>query len=354
MKAVKLYGARDFRLEDVPAPAPPVEGQVLIRVESVGVCGSDLHTYLDGRIGDTVVRNPVVMGHEFAGTVAAVGPDARDGQHQPLHVGQRVAVEPGLPCGYCDRCEAGHPNLCRHLRFMGLWPENGAMQEKLICPAHNCFPIPDTLSMDEGALLEPLGVAIHAVDLGKLRLARSVAVLGCGPIGLLILRLAKLSGVGPLIALDQFGWRLRMAQRWGADVVIDIQQQNSVEAVNALTGGRGVDVVFEAAWAGEAVDQAVQMADLGARVVLVGIPGQDTASFTHSTARRKGLSILMCRRMKHTYPRAIALATSGAVALEEIISHRFGLDQVGQAYALNAAYEDNVIKVMIELGQSGV
>jgi L-iditol 2-dehydrogenase len=350
MKAARLHGARDFRIEDVREAAPPGPGEVLVRIGSVGVCGSDLHTYEDGRIGDTVVQEPLVLGHEFAGTITAVGENAFDGNHQPLRVGQRVAVDPAMPCWHCDRCEAGHPNLCRNLGFMGLWPDDGALQEVLTCPARCCFPFPDALSMDIGALLEPLGVGIHAVDLGKLRVARSVAVLGCGPIGLVILRLAKLSGAGPLIAVDQFDWRLEAAQQWGADHVVDFTQEDPVEAVHTLTGGRGADVVFEAAWGGEAINQAMHMADLGGRVVLVGIPGDDTASFTHSVARRKGLSIMMCRRMKHTYPRAIALAESDLVDLEAMISHRLDLDQVAEAFDINAHYRDNVIKIMIDIG----
>ncbi len=349
MRAALLYGPRDFRIEEMPSPPAPASGEALIRIESVGVCGSDLHTYQDGRIGDTVLQAPLVLGHEFAGTVAAVGANAYDGLHQPLKVGQRVAVEPALPCGYCDRCEQGNPNLCRNLGFMGLWPHHGALQDYRVVPARGCFPIPDALTMDEGALLEPLGVAIHAVDLGHLHVGHSVAVLGCGPIGLLIMRLARLSGAGTLYAFDQFDWRLEAARRWGADETFNIQSGDPADFLRKRTGGRGADVVFEAAWAGDAVGLAVEMADLGGRLVLVGIPGSDEAHFKHSTARRKGLTMMMCRRMKHTYPRAIALTTGGSVDLKPLVTHCFALADTNRAYALNAAYEDRVIKVMIHL-----
>jgi L-iditol 2-dehydrogenase len=349
MRAAKLYGARDFRIEDIPAPSDPGPGEVLVQIRSVGVCGSDLHTYEDGRIGDTILTEPLVLGHEFAGTIAAVGPDAFDGNHNPLRAGQRVAVDPAMACWRCDKCEAGHPNLCRHLGFMGLAPHDGALQEFRLCPARGCFPLPDALSMEEGALLEPLGVALHAVDLGKLRLVNRVAVLGSGPIGLLIIKLAKLAGAGAVYALDQFDWRLAAARRYGADATINIQDGDPVAALYDLTQGRGADVVFEAAWAGDAVAQAAEMADLGGRVVLVGIPGDDSAHFKHSTARRKGLTLMMCRRMKHTYPRTITLTANGLIALEDLITHRFALEATGAAYELNAAYRDNVIKVMINL-----
>lgn len=349
MRAAKLYGARDFRIENLPEPGAPGPGEALVKIGAVGVCGSDLHTYVDGRIGDTVVKDPLVLGHEFAGTITAVGPEALDGLHQPLRVGQRVAVEPGLPCWHCDMCEAGHPNLCRHLGFMGLAPDDGALQDFRLCPSRNCFPLPDKLSLAEGALLEPLGVALHAVDLGKIKLGQRVAVLGCGPIGLLIMKLAKLAGAGQLVALDQFEWRLDAAQRFGADAVIDIRNGDAIAALRELTQGRGAEIVFEAAWAGDAVAQAVEMADLGGRLVLAGIPGDNQAHFRHSPARRKGLTFKMVRRMKHTYPRTIALAAEGAVALEDLITHHFPLEEVDAAYALNAAYEDSVLKVMIDL-----
>jgi L-iditol 2-dehydrogenase len=353
MKAAKFYGPHDFRIESVPEPAPPGAGMVVIRVGTVGVCGSDLHTYADGRIGDTVVKEPVVLGHEFAGTITAVGPEAWDGLHRPLAVGQRVAVDPAIPCWHCDRCEAGHPNLCRNLKFMGLYPDDGALQEYFAVPARCCFPIPDSLSLEEGALLEPLGVAIHAVDLGKLEVAHSVAILGCGPIGLLVLALAKLSGAAPVYTFDQFPWRLDAACQWGADEAINIHENDPVAAIHDLTSGRGVDTVFEAAWGAEAIDQAVRMADLGGRVVLVGIPSEDTATFTHSVARRKGLTIALCRRMKHTYPRATRLVAGRKLTLDALVSHRFDLEETGQAFALNAAYEDHIIKAMVEIDAGG-
>lgn len=353
MKAAKLYGARDFRIEDIPEPGAPRPGEVVVRVGSVGVCGSDLHTYENGQIGDTVLEAPLVLGHEFAGTVIAVGPDATSGTREPLKVGDRVAVEPSIACWRCDMCEEGHPNLCRHLRFMGLAPDDGALQECFTVPARGCFVIPDHLSLAEGALLEPLGVAIHAVDLGKIKVAKSAAVLGCGPIGLLVIHMAKLAGAGPIYVFDRFDWRLEAALEWGADEVINIDAVDPVIDLMQRTNGRGVKVVFEAAWAGEAVDQAMKMGDLGARIVLVGIPAEDTSSFTHSVARRKGLSIMMCRRMKHTYPRAIDLASHGDVKLKKLITHRFSLDETGDAFALNLAYADGVIKAMIDLDPAG-
>jgi L-iditol 2-dehydrogenase len=349
MLAARLYGPQDIRIDEVPEPPQPGPGQILLRVKAVGICGSDLHTYQDARIGDTVVQQPLVLGHEFGGEVLAVGPDTHDGNDEPLRPGQRVAVDPAQPCNRCEMCEAGHPNLCRRLHFCGLWPDDGSLQERMIVRARDCFPVPDSITDAGIALLEPLGVALHAVDLGKLTLARSVVVLGCGPIGLLIMKLARLSGADPIYAFDCFPWRAEKAKAWGATDAWTLDSGDPVQRIKEITAGRGADVVFEAAWADHSIAQAAEMARLGGRVVLVGIPGDDHLEMKHSTARRKGLTIMMSRRMKHTYPRAIHMADSGMVDLDDLISHRFPLSEVPQAFAKNLAYEAGVHKIVIDL-----
>lgn len=348
MLAARLHSARKIRIDEVPEPGAPGPGQALIQVRAVGICGSDLHSYEDGRIGDTVVQEPLILGHEFGGEVLACGADARDGQDQPLRRGQRVAVDPAQPCQRCELCLTGHPNLCRRLHFCGLWPDDGALCERMLVPAHGCFPVPDALSDADAALLEPLGVALHAVDLGHLRLARSVVVLGCGPIGLLIIRLAQLAGADPIYACDHFPWRVQQALAWGASEAWSCEAEDSVARVQQLTGGRGADLVFEAAWADESVAEAAEMARAGGRVVLVGIPAADILTMKHSTARRKGLTLLMARRMKHTYPRAIRLALGGAFELEALISRRYPLAQTAAAFASYAAWEPGVQKLLVE------
>ena len=351
MCAVQLYGARDLRVARVPHPGAPASGEALLRITAVGICGSDIHTYQDGRIGDTQVAEPLILGHEFAAVVEAVGDDAFDGNFAPLLPGSRVAVDPAQPCHRCEMCEAGHPNLCQRLHFCGLYPDPGSLCEYMLMPAHTCFPVPDTIDDAGAALLEPLGVAIHAVDLAKIRVAESVAILGAGPIGQYILQLAKVSGADPIYISDKFDWRLDQAQRAGA-IPINCDREEPVAAVQRATEGRGVDVAIEAAWADHSVQQCAEMARLGGRLVLVGIPGPDNLQMKHSTARRKGLTIRMSRRMKHVYPRAIRLATSGAVDLNAIISHRFPLTETPAAYALNEQYADAVLKVMIEVSSS--
>jgi L-iditol 2-dehydrogenase len=347
MLAARLHGPADLRVERVPHPGPPGRGEVLMRVAVTGICGSDLHSYADARIGDTPIQGPLILGHEFSGVVEAVGPVSVDGRFEPLKPGTRVAVDPAQPCGRCELCEKGHPNLCRRLHFCGNYPDGGSFCEWMHMPARSCFPVPNSLDDTEAALLEPLGVAIHAVDLAKIRVAHSVAILGAGPIGLLILQVARLAGADPIFVTDKFPWRLKLARNWGG-IPVNCDRTDALQHISKETRGRGVDVAIEAAWGGRSVEQAAEMARLGGRVVLVGIPGDDRLALKHSTARRKGLNLVLSRRMKHIYPRAIQLTERGLVDLNGLVSHRFPLRRAVEAFQLNAAYRDKVVKVIVE------
>ena len=347
MIAARLHGPSDLRVERIPVPGPPGRGQVLLRVKATGLCGSDLHSYLDARIGDTPVSAPLILGHEFAGVVESSGPDSLDGNFNPLVPGTRVAVDPAQPCGRCESCEHGNPNLCRRLHFCGNFPDGGSLCEWMHMPARSCFPLPSGLDYSQGALLEPLGVALHAVDLAHIRVGSSVAILGAGPIGLLLLQATRLAGADPVYISDTFSWRLQVAERCGG-IPIPAGQADPVAAVLKATSGRGVDVAIEAAWGDQSVAQAAEMSRLGGRLVLVGIPSDDRLHLKHSTARRKGLTIRMSRRMKLIYPRVIRLAEQGRVDLTGLVSHRFPLGSAPRAFALNAQYGDNVVKVVIE------
>ncbi len=348
MTAVRLHGPSDMRVEQIPRPGPPGPGKVLLRVTTTCICGSDLHSYKDARIGDVAIQEPLILGHEFAGVVEAVGPEALDGNFQPLLPGTRVAVDPAQPCWHCEMCEQGHPNLCHHLHFCGSYPDHGSLRQWMHMPARTCFPIPDSMDDVTAALLEPLGIAMHAVDLARIRVANSVAILGAGAIGLTILQLARLSGAMPIFISDKFSWRLALAEKLGG-IPLNCDEVDPVQAVREATNGHGVDVAIEAAWADHSVQQAAEMIRLGGRLVIVGISEDDKLVFRHSTVRRKGVTIRLARRMKHTYPRSMRLVERGRVDLLQMVSHRFPLEKTPEAFALNAAYEDGVIKAVIEM-----
>jgi len=319
MLAARLHGPADMRIERVPHPGSPGAGQVLLRVLAVGVCGSDLHTFRHARIGDTRVESPLVLGHEFVGVVEEVGAGTEDGRFRPLTPGTRVAVDPAQPCGRCELCERGHPNLCENLRFVGLWPHPGAM----------C-----------------------AMDLARLRVGQSVAVVGAGPIGLCLLQLARLAGAAAVYVTDCFDWRLALAERLGATAAWNCRAADPVQRVWQATQGRGVDVAFEAAWCDHSLNQAAETLRMGGRLMVVGISDNDQMVLCHSTARRKGLSILMVRRMKHTYPRALALAEQRKVELRAMVTHRFPLARAAEAFRLAADYGGGVVKAIVDVGGS--
>lgn len=217
----------------------------------------------------------------------------------------------------------------------------------MIMPARTCFPVSRQIDDEEAALLEPLGVAIHAVDLAKLRLGGTVAILGAGAIGLLILQLLNAAGAGAVFATDILPWRLKLAERWGG-IPVRFDKQDPIALIHKETRGRGVDVAIEAAWGGESVTQAAEVVRHGGRVVLVGIPGDDRLVMKHSTARRKGLTLVLSRRMKHCYPRAIRFVEEHRVDLKGLVTHRFPLKRATEAFALNAAYRDQVVKTIIK------
>jgi L-iditol 2-dehydrogenase len=342
MRAIRLYGPRTLQADDLPAPEPG-PGEVLVRVTAVGLCGSDVHYYCDGHIGESVPSAPLVLGHEFAGTVEAVGPGV-----EGLREGQPVAVDPAIPCGMCELCVEGHPNICPTVRFAGTPPTDGALRELLTWPARQVIPLPAGMSPAVGAALETLGVCLHALNLGHVRLADRVAVLGAGPIGLLIARLAKLSGAVEVFVTDSNPSRLAAARGMGADATIDISQDDPVAAIRRLTGGRGVDVTFEAAGALETPQQGVDVLRPGGTLVIVGICPDDRIPLTATAPRRKGVTIKLSRRMKHVYPRTIALVEHGLVDLEQIISHRYPLARTAEAFEHLTRPATNALKIVVE------
>ena len=335
MKTLRLHGLHDLRLREEPTPVPG-EGQALLKVASVGICGSDLHWFSQQGIGDGRLTRPLVLGHEFAATIA-------DGSC----AGQRVAVEPAISCGVCELCLRGHPNLCANVIFAGHSVQDGALRENMIWPIENLFPLPDALSDDDGVMLEPLGVAIHAIDLGHLKVGMTVGVFGCGPIGLLIVQLARLSGAAKIVATDLRPQRVDAAKALGAQHAFLTDGSPDGRPILAATGGRGVDVAFEVAGAQAAVDDAFAAVIPGGKVILAGIPDDDKTSFSASLARRKGLTIKLVRRMKHTYPRAIQLVESGLVDVRSLVTHRFSLEDAAKAFAVAEKREG--IKVIVTM-----
>lgn len=333
MRAIRLHAQGDVRLHEEDDPTPGHDESV-VRVEAVGLCGSDLHWFGEGGIGDAVITRPIVPGHEMAGT-AVSGP----------HEGKLVAVDPAIPCGLCPLCEEGHRNLCANIRFSGHSITNGSLREKMAWPNHLLFPLPAGMSANDGAMLEPLGVALHAWDLAHVRVGATVAVIGCGPIGLMLIQLALTSGARRVIAVDPLEHRRQAALGYGAEVAL-----TDTEALDPRTwqelSGLGCESTFEISGHPDAITEAMLAARPGSRVVLAGIPGDDVTTFSAGTVRRKGLTLVLVRRMKEMYERCIELVADGRIDVSSIVTDVFGLADSQRAFEAGDAREG--LKIVID------
>ena len=322
----RLHGPGDVRLarEAAPTPGP---GEILVHITAVGLCGSDLHWYREGKIGDAGLSRPLVLGHEFGGVILD-GPRA----------GERVAADPADPCGRCDPCRAGRANVCIATRFAGFGTTDGALRSVMAWPGHLLHRVPDTVGDDEAALLEPLGVALHALDLAPVVVGARAGVYGCGPLGLLLVQLLRLSGALVIVATDRLAHRVAAARQMGATHGFVVGDGSTDTAMGGDPREVPVDVAFEVAGDDDAIADAIAAVRPGGRVVLVGIPDDDRTSFPAAAARRKELSFHVSRRMAATdLPRAIGLAATGRVDLSALITHRYPLDEVSDSFAMLAS-----------------
>jgi L-iditol 2-dehydrogenase len=343
IKAAMLYGPYDIRIEEVDAPEIK-PNEVLVRIRAVGICGSDVLFYKNGRIGKFVVEEPLAMGHESAGEIIAVGTEVSD-----RHVGQRVTIEPGFPCRLCEYCKSGRYNLCPRVVFLSCPPYTGTFQEQVAVPADFTYVLPDNMSFEEGALIEPLAVGVHATLRAGVKVADSIGVLGVGPVGLLVLQAAKASGATRIIAVDAHSNRLDMARHLGATDIINFRETNPVAAVNELTNGEGLDVVFEVAGRPESLRNAITMAKPGGVIAMVGNLPVVSTEIPVMEILEKELDIKGVFRYANAYPSAIELVSRGVVDLASLVTHRFPLSQLDDALRFSDEHQDKTIKVIVEV-----
>ena len=343
IKAAVMHGIDDVRVEEVDFPQIKA-GEVLIKTKSVGVCGSDVHYYKHGKIGSYVVDKPMILGHEAAGEIVEVADDVKN-----FKPGDRVAIEPGYTCRKCVYCKTGRYNLCPDVTFMATPPIDGAYVEYVAWPADFVFHLPDNMTFDHGALMEPLAVGMHAVRRSRLKSGEPVMILGAGTIGLVTLLAAKAAGAGEIIVADLEDVRLEMAQKLGATKIINASKENTVEVIKELTKGFGMEVVFETAGSVPTTQQTIALAARGGRIVWVGLAGQDTFPMPVVAAIDKEVDIMGIFRYANVYPYAIQLVSSGRINIDPLVTHRYGLGEVNEA--LNVAFErrDGAVKVMIDV-----
>jgi len=343
MKAMLLTGIRQMEMQDYPMPQITKDTDVLIKMQVVGVCGSDIHYYSLGKIGSQVVKYPFPVGHEGAGVVKEVG--RRVSRVKP---GDRVAIEPAMPCGECDQCLAGRPHTCRKLRFLGCPGQaDGCLSEYIVMPESSCFLIKDTMTYTEAAISEPLAIGVYAVNQSIPMKGASVGILGFGPIGMSVILPAIAKGAQKIFVTDLIDARLIIAKNCGATWTGNPEKEDVVEEIKNKEPLL-LDVVFECCGKQEAMDQALEMLKPGGKLMIIGIPEFDRWSFAVDKLRHKEICIQSVRRQNHSVEEALELMENKQINVGKMPTHRFSFAQTKEAFELVTGYRDGVMKAMID------
>jgi L-iditol 2-dehydrogenase len=340
MVVAELIAPREFQLTDWK-PEEPGPGELQVRVEAVGVCGSDVHSYAEGAIGDTPCVFPMVLGHEPAGTVVKAGPGVTG-----WSVGDRAALEPAIYCYHCEFCRSGRHNLCANIRFLSTPKVPGFFREFVNLPVASLLPVSRNLPLDVATLFEPLAVALHSMKIASVQLGETVAVFGAGPIGLLTIASLKLSGAGRIWAVEPVAHRRELAKQMGADAVLDPEE--AVRQIAADTGKRGVDCAIDCAAKEHTTNQAIQAVRNGGRVLITGIHAAVYVPFEISPMRRKELAIFNVRRSNHESEAALELLTQKTAWFAPLVTHHRPLDRIAEAFSIVDQYADGVGKMVVE------
>ena len=343
MRVAPLVAQHRFELTDAPVPDPG-PGQIQVRVAYVGVCGSDLHNFSEGSVGDSQSVYPMVLGHEPSGVVVKTGAGVSG-----WAAGDEAALEPAIYCYHCEFCLRGRHNLCSHIRFLSQPTDPGFFRDYVNLPVHNLLPKPAGVSLKELTLFEPLAVALHSLEFVQLSMGETVAVFGSGSIGALTIAALKLSGAGRVFVVDPVKHRRDLALEMGADAVIDPLAVSAGAQILKDTGGRGVDVAIDCATKNGSMDEALIAARSGGRVVITGIPSEAEPTLKFHVARRKELAIFNVRRSNHESNLALRILASEAKRFAPLLTHSLKLEKIQDAFTMLEHYSDGVGKVCIDL-----
>jgi L-iditol 2-dehydrogenase len=341
MLVAELTAPREFRLtqQEIPPPGP---GEIQVRVDAVGICGSDLHSYAEGGVGDSPCLYPMVLGHEPAGTVVAVGAGVSG-----WSPGDRAALEPAIYCYHCEFCRSGRHNICPNIRFLSTPGNPGFFREYVNLPATNLLPIPPRLSLEMATLHEPLAVALHSMQFAALEPGDTVAVFGAGPIGLLTIACLKVAQTGRVWAIEPVAHRRQMALALGADAAFDPAQVEPDRQILSDTGGRGADCVIDCAAKTDTTNQAIRAARNGGRLVLTGIHSAALVPFEVSPMRRKELAVFNVRRSNQESEAAVNLLLEHPDWFAPILTHTRPLASIAEAFRIAETYSDGVGKMIV-------
>lgn len=346
MRAACLLPEGGIEIRERPAPSPG-PGQVLVAPRVVGICGSDLHYYKDGRIGTWRVRRPHVLGHEFAGVVTELGEGVGG-----TRVGDHITVEPIVPCETCEACRRGVYNLCPRMRFTGSPHTDGALQDRVAVPERGVHSLPEGMDSAIGALAEPTSIAVHSVRRGEVRPGETVLIIGAGPIGLLILAVARAYGAGSVHSTDLDDGRLALAADLGATSAVNVGGLQPEEILER-TEPSGADVVFEAVGTPGTLETALRLVRPGGRVVAVGVNTEERIPFNLLLAQSMEATVIPVYLGRDAFPEAISLLASGRIDGAKLISHRFPLERASEAMDTALSVSSGAVKVMIEVAGAG-
>lgn len=343
MKTAVMTDILQVEIQQRPIPKP-ADNEVLVKIENVGICGSDLHYFESGRIGNFIVKPPFVLGHEAGGTVVEVGKNVKN-----LVVGDRVALEPGKTCGECEFCKAGKYNLCSDVIFFATPPVDGVFQEYVAHEAGLCFKIPENMSTLEGALIEPLAVGLHAAMQGDAHIGQTAVVTGAGCIGLVTVLALKAMGVSKVYVIDVMEKRLQKALEIGADGIINGKEVDAVKRIMELTAGKGCDLGIETAGTQITSTQLIHMAKKGSTIVLVGYSASGEVTLPIGMALDKELTFKTVFRYRNIYPMAIEAVSSGKIDIKKIVSDKYPLDDIQNALNSCLKNKADIVKGIIEI-----
>ncbi|HPG20894.1 MAG TPA: NAD(P)-dependent alcohol dehydrogenase [Flexilinea sp.] len=342
-RAAFMTALNKMEIREIPMPTPK-DHEVLVKVEYVGICGSDIHYFHDGRCGDFVVEGEFLLGHECAGTIVGLGKEV-----SALQVGDRVALEPGITCGQCEYCKSGRYNLCPDVQFLATPPVAGCYANYIVFPDNMCFKLPDQISTKEGALVEPLSVGMHAARQGEVRLGDQVIILGSGCIGLVTLLACKAHGATDITVVDVIPKRLEYAKKLGATRVINGAEVDMVAEMEKITGGAGTEKVFETAGSGVTIAQTPYLVKNGGTIILVGLSANPEVTYNFGKIMAKEAKIVSVFRYRNIYPSAIAAISSGLIDVSGIVTHEFDFDEIQKAFDYNIQNKNDVVKAVIKM-----
>lgn len=343
-QAVFMTGLNKMEMRDIEMPVLK-DKDVMVKLEYVGICGSDVHYLEYGAIGDFIVNGDFILGHECAGTITEVGPGVTD-----LKVGDRVALEPGCTCGQCEFCKTGKYNLCPDVEFLATPPYQGCLENYIAFPENMCFKLPDNISTKEGALVEPLAVGMHAANQGEVKLGDSVTILGAGCIGLVTLLACKAHGATDITVVDVMQKRLDYAMKLGATRVINAMEEDAVKKMDEITDGRGTDVVIETAGNKITIKQTSYIVKRGGTIVLVGMAAEDIIDYNFAKIMNKEATIKSVFRYRNIYPVAIKAIADGIIDISGIVTHEFDFTDTAKAFDFVINNKNDVVKAVIKIG----